>query len=173
MEGVACPGSRLAAVPLAEEGAPCSGGCVALGATRMCSGGGSLRELRDQEQLRGAGRQLWGEAAARPGARIQQRRPQSTGRQDTSQDLASPGTGRGPEGPGQQGCSCPELSRSAAPPQSLQALQMDCSGVTVGAEYRYPELAAATGVVPPEASRGKLRPLSPAPGSGQSSSPKC
>ena len=173
MEGVACPGSRLAAVPLAEEGAPCSGGCVALGATRMCSGGGSLRGLRDQEQLRGAGRQLWGEAAARPGARIQQRRPQSTGRQDTSQDLASPGTGRGPEGPGQQGCSCPELSRSAAPPQSLQALQMDCSRVTAGAEYRFPEVATATWVVPPRASQGKLPPLSPAPGRGQSSSPKC
>ena len=47
------------AVPLAEEGAQCSGGCVAPGATRRCSGGGSLRGLRDQEQLREAGRQLW------------------------------------------------------------------------------------------------------------------
>ena len=29
-------------------------------------------------------------------------------------------TGRGQEGPGQQGCSCPELSRSAALPWSIQ-----------------------------------------------------
>lgn len=165
----------MAAVPLEEEGAPCRGGCSALGATGSgrCSGGGSLRGLRDQEQLRGAGWQLWGEKAAQPGVRIQQRRLQSTGRQDTAQDLASPRIGRGPGGPGQQGCPCPELSRSAAPPQSLQALEMDCSGVTVGTEYRFPELAAATGVVPPSASQGILPSLSPAPGRGQSSSPKC
>ena len=148
-------------------------GCAAQEATRRCSGGGSLRGLRDQEQLRGAGWQLWGEKAAQPGVRIQQRRLQSTGRQDTAQDLASPRIGRGPGGPGQQGCPCPELSRSAAPPQSLQALEMDCSGVTVGTEYRFPELAADTGVVPPSASQGILPSLSPAPGRGQSSSPKC
>ena len=53
----------------------------------LCGSGSNSEVLRrwlpeglsDQEQLRGAGRQLWGEAAARPGARIQQRRPQSKG----------------------------------------------------------------------------------------------
>ena len=68
MERVACPGSSLVAVPQAEEVAPCRGGCAAQEATRRCSGGGSLRGLPDQEQLRGAGRQLWGEAAAQTGA---------------------------------------------------------------------------------------------------------
>ena len=119
----------------------------------------------------------WAAALGRGGCTARSANPTAQapeqGRQDTSQDLASPGTGRGPEGPGQQGCSCPELSRSAAPPQSLQALQMDCSGVTVGAEYRFPGLATATAVVPPRASQGKLPSLSPAPGRGQSSSPKC
>ena len=142
------PGAAWCRCLWQKKGLRAERGYVAPGATRRCSGSGSLRGLHDQEQLRGARRQLWGEMAGRPGARIQQHRPQSTGRQDTSQDLASPGTGRGTEGPGQQGRSCPELSRSAAPPQSLQALQMDCSGVTVGAEYRFPELATATGVFP-------------------------
>ena len=175
----------------------CSAHGMDPGAARRGSGGGSARRglhgpgsssaaaLRQRKRLRAEGaarlrEQLGGaraaapqEGAARPGARIQQRRPRSTGRRDTAQDPASPGTGRGREGPGQQGRSCPELSRSAAPPQSLQALQMECSGVTAGAESRSPELAAATGVVPPGASRGKQPPLSPAPGRGQSSSPKC
>ena len=167
------PGAAWCRCLWQKKGLRAERGYVAPGATRRCSGSGSLRGLHDQEQLRGARRQLWGEMAGRPGARIQQHRPESTGRQDTAQDLASPGTGRGPDGPGQQGRSCPELSRSVVPTQSLQAVKMDCSGVTVGVEYRYPELAAATGVVPPEASRVKLPALRPAPGRGQSSSPKC
>ena len=90
-----------------------------------------------------------------------------------SPGLGLPGDRQRPGWPRTARTLLPRAEQISGPAQSLQALQMDCSGVTVGAEYRYPELAAATGVVPPEASRGKLRPLSPAPGSGQSSSPKC
>ena len=63
-----------------------------------------------------------------------------------SQGFGLRGTGRGREGPGQQGHSCPELSRSVAPHWSHQALQKEGSVVTVGAESR---AATATGVVPP------------------------
>ena len=146
-----------------------------LGSGASCNGRGSIQRgiWSSGSNLEELGRWLHSEVAVQPGARIQQCRPRSTGRRDTAQDSASPETGRGPDGPGQQGRSCPELSRSAAPPQSLQALQMDCSQVTEGAEYRFPELAADTGVVPPGASRVKLPALRPAPGRGQSSSPKC
>ena len=146
-----------------------------IGGSDSCRGRGAVwRGLRSSRRnSEGLGWWLCSEAAVWPGARIQQRRPRSTGLRDTSQDSASPRTGRGPEGPGQQGRSCPELSRSVPPPQSLQALQMDYSRVTAGAEYRFPELAADTGVVPPSASQGILPSLSPAPGRGQSSSPKC
>ena len=124
-----------------------------LGSGSSCRVRGSVQRVLwgSGSNSEGLGRWLCGEAALRPGARIQQRRPRSTGLRDTAQDSASPRTGRGPEGPGQQGRSCPELSRSAAPPQSLQDLQMDYSQVTAGAEYRSPELAADTGVVPPGA----------------------
>ena len=50
---------------------------------------------------------------------------------------------------------------------SLQTLQIDCSGVTAGAVYRFSDLAAATGVVPPWTSRGKQHPLSASPGRGR------
>ena len=43
----------------------------------------------------GLGRRFGGEAAARPGARIQQCRPRRTGLRYTAQDLASPETSRG------------------------------------------------------------------------------
>ena len=146
-----------------------------LGSGASCNGRGSIQSgmWSSGSNLEELGRWLHSEVAVQPGARIQQCRPRSTGRRDTAQDSVSPGTGRGPEGLGHQGRSCPELSRSAAQPQSLQDLQMDCSRVTEGAEYRIPELVADTGVVPPGASRGKLPPLSPAPGRGQSSSPTC
>ena len=111
-----------------------------------CSAHGGTR--RDPEQLGGARAEE--EAPRRglhgPGARIHQRRLRSTGRRDTAQDPASPGTGRGREGPGQQGRSCPELSRSAAPPRSLQALQTESSGVPAGAESRAADLAPPLGL---------------------------
>ena len=138
------------------------------GAARRGSGGGSAEGVaRPREQLGGARAAAPRRGLRGPGARIHQRRLRSTGRRDTAQDPASPGTGRGREGPGQRGRSCPELSRSAAPPRSLQALQTEF----------LPELnpgfqsCPATGAVPPAASRGKQPPLSPAPGRGTAAPP--
>ena len=56
--GLHAPGAAWRAVPLAEEGAQCSGGSVAPGATRRCSGGGSLRGLRTRSSSEGLGRPL-------------------------------------------------------------------------------------------------------------------
>ena len=160
----------------AEKEAPYRGGCAAPGAGwRDSSGGSTERRLRGQEQLREARVVALRRGSCMAGSAnpTEQCRPRRTGHWDTAQDPASPGTCTGREDPGQQGRSCPELSRSVALPQSLQALQTESSRFTEGAEFRFPELATATGVVLPGASRGKKLPLSPAPGRGQSSSPKC
>ena len=72
-----------------------------------------------------------------------------------------------PGGPRTARTLLPQLSRSAAPPRSLQALQTEF----------LPELnpgfqsCPATGAVPPAASRGKQPPLSPAPGRGTAAPP--
>ena len=140
------------AAPRAEEVASCGGGCGAPGAAQRGYGGSVERCLPGRErESNSAGRGAQG--------------------RDTAQDSASPGTGRGLEGPGQQGRSCSELRRSAALPQSLQALQTDCSRVTGEAEYRCSDLAAATGVVPPWASQGIQPPLSASPGRGRGAPP--
>ena len=92
-------------------------GCSAHGGTRrdpeQLGGLGQRKRLgaegaaRFQEQLGGARAAAPRRGLRGPGARIHQRRLRSTGRRDTAQDPASPGTGRGREGPGQQGRSCP------------------------------------------------------------------
>ena len=127
---------------------------MAPGAAHKGWGGGFVeRRLRSRERdSNSKGPRAWG-----PG---------------TAQDSASHGTGRGLEGPGQQGRTCPELSRSAAPHRRLQALQMDCSGVMAGAEYKFSDLAASTVVVPPWVSRGKQAPLSASPGRERGAPPR-
>ena len=80
--------------------------------------------------------------------------PGVQGAGDTDPGL-SPRTGRSQEGPGQQGCSCPELSRSTPRPRGIQALQTESSVVTAGHDSRAQELAATTVVVPPGASQDK------------------
>ena len=69
-----------------------------------CSAHGGTR--RDPVQLKGLG------GGSAEGAAGRERESNSVGagaqlRQDTAQDPASPATGRGREGPGQQGRSCP------------------------------------------------------------------
>ena len=79
--------------------------------------------------------------SARGGSANPTAQTRSTGRWDTAQDLASPRDRQRPGGPRTARTLLPQLSRSAAPPRSLQALQTESSGATAGAESRAPELA--------------------------------
>ena len=93
---------------------------------------------------------------------------------ETAQDPASPWDRQRLGRPRTAGTFLPRAEQISGPdPGASRPLQTESSIVTVGAESRALELAAAAGVVPPGASRGKQPPLRPAPGRGQSSSPKC
>ena len=149
----------------------CGGGCGSLGAARWRHLGKRKRLhvrglRRSYSSSEGLGRQLRGEVAAWLGARIQQHRPRSTGRRD-SPGFGLPWDRQRPGGPRTARTLLPQLSRSTAPPRSLQALQTEF----------LPELnpgfqsCPATGAVPPGASRGKQPPLSPAPGGGRAAPP--
>ena len=89
----------------AEEEAPCGGGCAVPGAARGGSGGGGSAEGA-------AGRERESNSAG-SGAQ---------GAGDTAQDPASPRDRQRPGGPRTARTLLPQLSRSAAPPRSLQAL---------------------------------------------------
>ena len=147
--------AALAAVPR-------GGCCAAPGTARRGTGGGSTkRGLRGREQLGGSSgrgrastrRELWGpgsssegfgwrlrgEGALRPrdcqsnSAGLGPREPETQPRIQRS-----PGTDRGQEAPGQQGHSCPELSRSVPCPGAPRPLQTESSIVTAGADSRTP-----------------------------------
>ena len=63
-----------------------------------------------------------------------------SGSGDTNRHLR-PGDRQRPGGPRIARMLLPQLSRSAAPPRSLQALQTESPGVTAGADSRATELA--------------------------------
>ena len=92
------PGTLTATAP--RESAPSS-----LRAAARTAGPGGTR--RDPERLGGARAAAPRRGLHRPESANPTSQTGSTGRRDTAQDPASPGTGRGREGPGQRGRSCP------------------------------------------------------------------
>ena len=152
--GGGCEARSSSEGALAEEEDPCGEGKGDLGPAQRGSGGGTA------------------EAAVWLGGGIQQRRHWSTGRQDTAEDLASPWDRQSPGRPTTARTLLPiteQISVPAlAPPGPAEGeLHSYCGSCIQGSRA-----AGVTGMVPPGASRVKQPQLSPAPGRGQSSSPK-
>ena len=134
---------------------------------------------------------LRAEGAAQLGAPIGQRRPGSTGRRRAQPRIRrSPGYRQRPGGHRTARTLLPQVEQISGPaPRASRPLQTESSVVIAGADSRAPGLAAATVVVPTGASQDKKTPLSltvpslykqfkhlslsPEPGRGLSSSPKC
>ena len=154
----------------------------------MSSGGSPQPPGAAQMRLQ---QRLHAERAAQLGARIQQRRPRSTGCLRTQSRIwCSPGDRQRLGGHRTARTLLPQVEQISGPsPRASRPLQTESSVVTAGADSRALELAAATVVVPTGASQDKKTPislivpslykqvkrlsLSPEPGRGLSSSPKC
>ena len=120
------------------------------GAARVGSGGGST------------------EGAARPGANPTAQAPEHWSPGHSPESSLPPGQAEAGRAQDSKDAPAP-AEHISGPARSLQALQTEFL-LELNPGF---QSCPATGAVAPGASRGKQPPLSPAPGRGQSSSPKC